>query len=215
MNQFQFKLLAALCMVIDHVGYVFFPDESIWRMIGRLSFPLFAWLVVQGERYTRDVLSYLGRLLMMAVITQPFYMALFGVRQLNILVTLAIGLSMIRLGRKYPTWRYLIWGLGVTIAFVVPMDAGAYGLCVMLLLSRWQSFTKLGYSLGWWGVWLSLHGLYAIAFEWSRPIQLWAAVTPLLLYAFNGERGARARWFYWFYPGHLALLLALRWTLRG
>lgn len=210
MDQFQFKLLAALLMVIDHVGYVFFPDESIWRIVGRLSFPLFAWLLVQGERYTRNVLRYLGRLLVMAVITQPFYMALFEVRQLNVLATLAIGLSMIRLARKYPSQRILVWAAGVAIALAVPMDAGAYGLGVILLMGMWRSSMTVWQTLRWWIWWLLLHGVYMLALNPGVTIQLWAMVTPLLLYAANGKQGVRGRWFYWFYPGHLVLLLVLQ-----
>ncbi|MGB3495533.1 MAG: TraX family protein [Elainellaceae cyanobacterium] len=215
MDQFQFKLLAALLMVIDHVGYVFFPDDSLWRVLGRLSFPLFAWLLVQGERYTRNILRYLRRLLILAVITQPFYMALFEVRQFNVLVTLAIGLSMIRLARKYSALRYLVWAVGVAIAFIVPMDAGTYGLGVILLMGMWQPSMNKLQTLRWWSFWLALHGLYVIALDFSNPIQLWAAVTPLILYAANGQRGIRGRWFYGFYPGHIVVLLGLKWLLSS
>ena len=210
MDQFQFKLFAALLMVIDHVGYVFFPGEPIWRILGRLSFPLFAWLLVKGERHTRNIVRYLSRLLVMAVITQPFYMALFEVAQLNVLVTLAIGLSVIRLARKYPAHRILIGAAGVAIALVVPMDAGAYGVCVILLMGIWQPSAPLRQTLIWWVLWLVLHGAYVLTLGPSVRVQLWALVTPLLLYGANGKQGAKGRWFYWFYPGHLILLWVIK-----
>lgn len=48
MSSFQIKVLAAFLMTIDHIGVVFFPHQLALRYIGRLSFPLFAWLVGRG-----------------------------------------------------------------------------------------------------------------------------------------------------------------------
>lgn len=105
MTSFDIKILAALLMVIDHVGLVFFPDQLIFRYLGRLSFPLFAWLLGQGEKHTRDVYAYLLRIVIWGLVSQPIYVLLFHNEQLNILFTLAIGLVALFLpkltGSKY------------------------------------------------------------------------------------------------------------------
>jgi len=213
MTYFHLKLLAAICMVIDHVGVVFYPGDEWFRMIGRLSFPLFAWLLTQGERKTHNIKAYLGRLAVFAVISQPFYGWLFEVHQLNVLVTLGLGLIVIRGAKQFPGQRYLIWAAGILITGLIPMDGGVYGLGVILLMAAWRSPSSKAElfqwrTLRWWGLWVGLHVLdYTIT---RQAIQLWALPTPLLLYGLREQRGPKARWFYGFYPGHLVTLLALK-----
>lgn len=74
LNNYQIKLLAAILMVIDHIGVVLLPKVVLLRMIGRLSFPLFAWLLTQGERHTRNFQRYCSRLFFLGLVSQPFYL---------------------------------------------------------------------------------------------------------------------------------------------
>ena len=48
------KLIAAVCMLVDHIGYIFFPEQLIWRLIGRISMPLFAYSIARGYEYSRQ-----------------------------------------------------------------------------------------------------------------------------------------------------------------
>jgi len=207
MTSFQLKLVAAICMVIDHIGAVFYPEVMVLRVIGRLSFPLFAWLLTQGERKTQNVWAYFRRLAIGALISQPFYTWLFEVRQLNILVTLMLGLAVIRLAKQFSSERYLIWVLGLIATTFIPMDAGVYGLCVILLMAR-LPVNGISGIFQWWILWIGLHIIDFIALQ--RSVQLWAMAAPLLIYSLNQNRGPRARWFYGFYPGHLAVLLFIK-----
>ncbi|MBO7736222.1 MAG: hypothetical protein J6S22_00120, partial [Clostridia bacterium] len=65
MNKLRFlsgnsiKILAAIAMVVDHVGLLFFPFNPIFRMIGRLAFPLFAYMIAEGCKYTKNKWKYL------------------------------------------------------------------------------------------------------------------------------------------------------------
>lgn len=88
-------------MLIDHIGLTFFPQDIIFRMIGRISFPLFAWAIAQGAFFTHDIKKYAWRLFLFALISQyPFY--LFGsiipggIAKLNVLFTLLFGLFAIK-----------------------------------------------------------------------------------------------------------------------
>ena len=83
-EQRQFiQFIAALTMLIDHIGMVFFPSVIGFRAIGRLSFPLFAFGIAEGVRYTHCFWRYFGRILLTAVLSQPIYMLLFGITQGN------------------------------------------------------------------------------------------------------------------------------------
>ncbi|MGF1515762.1 MAG: TraX family protein [Elainellaceae cyanobacterium] len=208
LNSAQIKAIAAGLMVIDHIGVVFFPQTLLFRYVGRLSFPLFCWLLAQGERRTRYIVRYGVRLFVFGVISQPIYGALFNTAQLNVLFTLLVGLVTLRLGRMLPQTTSLIWATGILVATLIPMDGSGYGVAIMLLMG--QPMTLL-----WWGAWLMLHGLLAISGQFyvamsSWVMQIWAAPAPLIAALASGDRGPKIRWFYWFYPGHLLALWLIR-----
>ena len=58
LTSYHLKLIAALTMVVDHIGVLFYPHLDWLRMIGRVSFPLFIWLLTQGEAHTKDIWRY-------------------------------------------------------------------------------------------------------------------------------------------------------------
>src|SRR3989344_960795 len=100
MTAFHIKLIAIITMVIDHVGLYFFPDLLILRIIGRLSFPLFAWLIANGVHYSHNAKAYLTRIFLFALLSQLPYLLVN--RQidprfagLNIFFTLFLGLCAI------------------------------------------------------------------------------------------------------------------------
>lgn len=223
LNQNAVKWLAAGLMVVDHIGVVFFPQTLLLRYLGRLSFPLFSWLLGQGEQHTRNVYRYGLRLLAFGLLSQPIYSALFNAYQLNVLFTLLVGLITLRLGRLFPQIHYLIWPLGVLVAALIPMDGSGYGVAIMLLLAQ-------PITVRWWVAWVALHGLLA-ASGGVLPMQLWAIPAPLIVMVASSAGqsvppakthpeklepeppkpgGFRARWFYWFYPGHLLMLWLFR-----
>lgn len=63
------KLIALLTMLIDHVGYMFFEEMRIFRTIGRIAFPIFAYQLAMGFRHTSNRVRYLGRLVIFSVIS--------------------------------------------------------------------------------------------------------------------------------------------------
>ncbi|WP_088893095.1 TraX family protein [Leptolyngbya ohadii] len=207
LNSYQLKLLAALLMVIDHVGVVFFPGVEVLRFIGRFSFPLFCWLLVQGEAHTRNFWAYLIRLLIMGIITQPIYntVLLNGANdQYNILFTLAIGLVCLRIARFNRWLQIPAWIAGAALAQVIPVDYSYYGIAIIALI-RYFEPTGL-----WWTAWLLIHFALVLAEPGWGISQAPAIAAPVFFMLANGERGKRARWFYWFYPGHIAVLFVIQ-----
>jgi len=199
LTSYHLKILAAVTMLIDHIGVVFYPEVSLLRLVGRMSFPLFVWLLVQGEAHTKNVWRYGMRLGVLALISQPVYKAAFDVSQLNILVLLLIGLVCLRALRQPLSWAVPIVIASALAVEILPLGYGVYGLG-LILLTRWFRPNRTG-----WMGWIGYHLFWAIL---GYANQLPVIFVPFLFTAFNGRRGPTARWFYGFYPGHL-LLLAL------
>lgn len=65
-------ILAMVTMLVDHIGIMFFPEYQIFRYIGRIAFPLYAYFLVSGYHHTRNKYKYFIRLLITALISEPF-----------------------------------------------------------------------------------------------------------------------------------------------
>ncbi|WP_448596435.1 TraX family protein [Thermoleptolyngbya sp.] len=204
LTNYQIKLLAAGLMVIDHIGYVFLR-ETEWAMLcyglGRLSFPLFAWLLVQGEAHTQNFRQYALRLLGMAILSQPIYQLTFGIalfEDFNILFTLLLGLLCLRAARQWPRWTVPIWLVGAIAAELANFNYDAYGIALIALIGSYKS-TPL-----WWSAWCVFTILTALIMP--ENLQFLAGFAALIFACASHERGPKARWFYWFYPAHIALI---------
>lgn len=131
------KILALVFMVIDHVGARIIRNVQELRIIGRMAFPLYVWCMVVGAVYTRDPLKYALRLLLAAVIAQPFYM--LGLnhtwQQFNVMYTLLLGyiaVAGIRINR-YGS-RYWAPALMLLVTNVITVDYGMNGVLLAILL---------------------------------------------------------------------------------
>ncbi len=197
LTSYHLKLIAAITMLVDHIGVVFFPDIIWLRVIGRVSFPLFIWLLMQGEAHTKNIWRYGLRLGLLGLVSQPIYQIAFDTGQLNILFQLLIGLVCLRVTRQRPAVMLPVWILGALVAEALDISYGSYGIILILLIRYFRP------HLLWWLVWVDFHLVWSL---YAGSFQLPAIAVPLLFMAFNGQRGPKARWFYGFYPGHLALL---------
>ena len=100
LSGFALKIIAILTMLTDHIGAGLFPSQIWLRMVGRLAFPIFAFLICEGFYHTRDIKRYAVRLGIFAIISEiPFNLLhsyyLFDPGAQNIFFTLLIGLSTI------------------------------------------------------------------------------------------------------------------------
>jgi hypothetical protein len=229
LNSFQLKVIAIVLMVIDHTGALFFPQVLFLRIIGRLSFPLFAFLITEGFFHTKSVKKYLLRLGLCAVAFQipdwfstiyskltnnPFFGAHYV---LNIFATLFFGLAAIALFDRFKTKSLLLSWLGaiamVVLAQVTGADYGAYGVLYMVMFYLTGKDVKKLFA----GIAL-LHAAYAgyemtVSFiqtghaVFTHAIQLYSMLSAILVHLYNNEQGRKMKvFFYAFYPGHMILL---------
>lgn len=128
--------IAMFSMLIDHIGYTFFPYEFTWRVIGRLAFPLYTYLLVRGLVFTKNKNRYLLRLFYLALLSQVPFMLLFEVESLNVIFTLFLfGSSIVIFEKTSSPFRLLcllIAGIGI---FLIDdyIDYGFYGYILFLI----------------------------------------------------------------------------------
>ena len=98
-DQNLLKWIAVISMTIDHTGMVLFPQITTMRLIGRLAFPLYCYLLVKGFLHTRSRSRYLGRMAVFALLSElPFDLACYGNfswEGQNVFLTLLLSLGML------------------------------------------------------------------------------------------------------------------------
>ncbi|WP_150268498.1 TraX family protein [Paenibacillus tepidiphilus] len=203
------QIIAMLTMLIDHIGYIFFPDDLRWRYIGRIAFPIYCYLLVQGHIHTSSKRRYVLRLFMIAVIAQIPYNLALTPDGWNVVFTLLLSELVLIVLDKLPN----LW-LGIPVvlaAFVVmdhfPLDYNAYGLLLVLIFRYLRSYwLVLGHFV--------LNFVYLFYYQWV--VQMLSLVPTLLIgllpvYRQALEARRLPRWVWWsFYPGHLAILAAIK-----
>lgn len=213
------KLIAIITMFIDHAaatvvrGLIRLPQiqsdmdlyrqlnelYAVMRDIGRIAFPIFCFLLVEGFLHTRDVKKYASRMFLFALISEiPFDFALkshwYFPNKQNVYWTLLIGLLVlwgvtVFYGRI--ALQVLIMVAGLSFAFFLKTDYSYKGVFLIEVLYLMR-FSRLYQCLG---------GAAAVTWEVPAP----AAFIPVFFY--NGKRGISLKYFfYWFYPAHLLLL---------
>lgn len=230
LDSFSLKIIAAFTMLLDHIGYIFaqYLDPNmvqILRIIGRVSFPLFAFLLVQGFIHTRDRISYLARifgfgigLMIILAILAQYDVDTTG--PINIFMTLGLGFLTI-------WWIELYWNVSPTITSIgtiamamladfMRVDYGAYGILIIcaFYFFRNKTFWQM-FSFALLTIVFVLTDYFFIENAWLIQIYALAAIPILLMY--NGKRGKiQAKYFFYiFYPAHFAILYIIRMWLFG
>jgi hypothetical protein len=193
-------------MTIDHIGVVLYPTQLIFRIIGRLAFPLFAYLLVLGLESTRNRKIYLLRFLFFAAFSQiPFFLA-FGYQPLeglNIFFTLFLGAIFV-------LNPFMIVFL-VFANFFMSFDYGLYGILLIGCMRILKGNTLLGV------VSLILMGVLSF-FIWDIQVFFLFSIPIIILYKksfFQLRHNLNfLSWhkylFYFYYPVHLAILYVIK-----
>ncbi len=236
LNGFLLKVIAAVTMLVDHIGAILFPRQMIFRDIGRIAFPIFVFLLVEGFIYTRNVRKYEIRLLIFALLSEiPFDLAfndsVLEFQSQNVFFTLLIGLIMldvITAVSKYTgqgingiLLELLILVAFVALAFLLRTDYSGGGVLLIYCFYKFRDMHVVKFLL---------LGLICLLFYTRIELFALLAVIPLLLY--NGRRGFRqdgglysgekrgpayqlVRYlFYIFYPAHLLILHFIAVSIR-
>ena len=225
------KTIACITMLVDHIGascieagiltpgldartlsqdtlsaYPLYRLDMVLRFTGRLAFPIFCFLLVEGFVHTRDVKKYVRRLFLFALISEvPFDLAFFrtsfALDHQNVYWTLALGVLAMA-GLKHfekpdgsASWKGLLCVAGCTLAALVACtDYDGIGVLIICALYLTRGDRKRQCIVG------------AVLFAW----ELTAPLAFVLVWFYNGQRGrctpAMQKVFYWFYPVHLSVL---------
>ncbi|MBD2872461.1 conjugal transfer protein TraX [Paenibacillus sp. IB182493] len=200
------QFVAMLTMLIDHIGLIWFPEETAWRIIGRLAMPLYAYAIVLGYFRTSNINRYLARIAVLALISQLPYQFAFHLIEVNTVGSLFMCLLLLRLLDKYKEKRavpYLIAAAFVVLLEALPFSYGAY-LVLLVLIYRYAG-----------SQWMTpLHFILNVASVFAKGwlLQIFSVfATVLLVYAPDFMRSIdriRVPRIVWrsFYPLHLAIL---------
>lgn len=150
MNTFQLKVIAIIAMLIDHMGLFLFPQYVIFRIIGRLAFPLFCWLIANGAKHTHNMGRYLQRLYWFALIAQvPYFLANHLINPhfsgLNVFCTLFFGLLAICFIQRFSNWVYwlIVTAVFAVIAQFLQADYGGLGVASIVLFYVFYSHFRM------------------------------------------------------------------------
>lgn len=206
MNQNQIKGLATGLMMIDHIGFM--VESEPMRIIGQLSFPLFAWVFAQNWQRPGDKKALITRLLLFGALSQIPYILLFGNLHLNIMFSFAVAAIVFHCIRKFDR-KIAILSVGMVSAQILQVSYGWYAVACPLLMI---SLKGKGDRLWWWGWSIANIGYVIGSQSW---IQIVAVLAPVILgYHRKCEdqkpTNLEKKFFYYFYPLHLGGLAALR-----
>ena len=228
------KTIACITMLIDHIGAscieagILTPGlgigtlsqdtlsadplyrlDMVLRFTGRLAFPLFCFLLVEGFVHTHNVKGYLGRLVLFGLVSEvPFDLAFsrtpFYPGAQNVYWTLALGVLAMA-GLKHfekpdgtVGWQGLVWAGGcAALALAASTDYNAIGVLIICTLYLTRADRKRQ----------CIAGAVLFLFELTAPLAF------VLVWFYNGKRGhcgkALQKGFYWFYPVHLLVLAGI------
>ncbi len=221
LSQEWLKLLACVTMLADHIGAIFYPGLFWLRGVGRLAFPIYCFLLVQGERHTKGPVGYGLRLMLGALVSEPVFDHLFygGAtwQHQSVMVTLLIGYGMLRLMRiMKKSAGILLLAAGCLAAELCNSDYGGWGVTLIWLLAvtpeDFPGWLSRIVGMGW--IFWTMDSVWVPVGGYRVPVQMFGllAVIPMLCY--SGKKSTRNPWvqlvFYLFYPLHLAILLLVR-----
>lgn len=205
-DTFTLKMIGLVTMLLDHIGMIFFPNIILFRVIGRLAFPIFAYVLVEGFCYTKDIYRYMLRLLIFALISEvPFDLAtkgtVFSLESQNVMFTLLLGILMLYFYLKTRSLfgKCVLLIIFLLIAEFCRVDYSSMGLAMIFIFYQLRD-EKLQKTIGITIINLILMG----------GVQAFGALAMVPISLHNRKQGIRAKWLFgFFYPTHLLALYLL------
>lgn len=234
-TSFFLHILAMALMLCDHLWATIVPGNEWLTCVGRIAFPLFAFMTVEGYFHTKNLKLYIRRLLIFAALSEiPFNLmtggSIFNPAHQNVLWTFLIGMGLIRLiewarSKPFTVRRWLLAALGIlpgcTVALLGMTDYMHFGVLTVLVFylfrgRRWWCFA--GQLLCLWYINFEAMGGWVYPFElfgreWLFPQQGFALLALIPIWLYRGKQGLYSKalkyTYYAFYPVHLLLLYLL------
>lgn len=201
LDAFTLKIIALVTMTIDHIGVILFPELPILRIIGRLSFVIFAYFIVNGYIYTRNREKH-GLILLLYGILLEIPLKLYDSSMPgNIILTLALGYGVVYFLDKK---NYLLTCLIALIPLIYEVDYGLYG--VLLIVTCFIFFKRPAFIV--------LVNLILVFIFYNLNyltfIQIYSTFGLLLVCLYNQQIGKKMKYFFYlYYPLHMVILLLI------
>lgn len=208
------KIIAVLSMVIDHCAYYLLEHGTVlyeaMRCVGRIAFPVFAFLIAEGFSHTRNKRSYFVQLLGFAFFSEIPWFLLNGADEThNVMFTLALGvvaLTLLDRCCEHKVLSFMAVCLVAVLAYYMGTDYDWRGILMIAIFYITQPqagnlqdrMIQILFILP-----LMIH--YGI---------IGAIFASVVILSYNGNRGfiTGKAWkyaFYAFYPVHLILICLL------
>ena len=233
-SQESLKLLACMTMLIDHIAATLvmrlIQETStgdaalLWlyylmRIIGRIAFPIYCFLLVEGSCHTRNPKKYGLRLFVGMLLSEiPFDLALsfrgpvcFDWTSNSVMVTLLLGFCMLQtMKRVKGIWKAVLILPFYLLAELLRTDYGGLGILIIAVFALTKGHPR--------ETLLRAVGLCAVIYPGSRVflgsvavnLEWFAALALIPIFCYDGRKlthSKAAQWaFYLFYPVHLAVL---------
>ena len=143
------KIIALITMLIDHVGAIFFPELTFLRYIGRISFPLYAFLVSEGVAHTSSKQNYAIRLIGFAILSEvpydlAFHSSFWYPSNQNVLFELFAGMiALWTLDSALKKKKYLNLLFVPLIAIISELLGFSYGIYGIILMVAFYLLRKI------------------------------------------------------------------------
>lgn len=239
MSSFVLKLIAAVTMFIDHAGLLLFPDLEIMRIIGRLAFPIYAYCIAEGFRYTKNRKLYFLRVFILGLVCQIVYTIVDRQLYLGILIVFSLSILLMACADSFKqAMRGNPSTIGQRLAKLLRVETipntnervitGC--ICAAAIFASLLLCLTVDVDYGFFGILLPV---FTSVFE-DRPrrlvmftatllalsidltsggfiYQFWCLLAVPILAMYNGRPGKyRMKYFFYiFYPAHLVFLYAL------
>ena len=227
------KIIAAITMLIDHVGVILLPSIIGLRVIGRISFPIFAFMIAEGCAHTKNKLKYFLMIFILGVGCQTALHIAKGPEKLNVLISFSVAVIGIYIlqhmkntvfsaentvfAKIISIFLFIFTIVGIYfLNKAVRIDYGFWG-CILpisasFLKAPTTSKAAVFKSLDNKFLQLLLFGICLLFMSLKyRGIQFYSLFAIIFLLFYSGRRGKlnMKYFFYVFYPVHLVLLEAI------
>ena len=216
LSQEGLKLIACATMLIDHIGAAFLPTMLWLRVVGRIAFPIYCFLLAEGVAHTKNHVKYGLRLFAGILLAEiPFDLALFGRfswDHQSVMVTLFLGFGMALIMQKLDRTKLVPVIAFAFLAELFRTDYGAWGIFMIALfvMTRERKDRNNLQLIGMVIICWFMNSAAIRIFGVRVPIEIFAVLALIPIFLYSGKKSTTSKGvqmaFYLFYPVHLAVL---------